>query len=169
MPRTLVIATLIERLCPTGPLVRASTLIIGVIFLISAFLKSIRPGDTTAALGAIADPNSFTPRLFIYTLVAVEMALAGVLIAHVRPRRALIAASSLLTIFTFWIVWLLIIGWREGCGCGSWTPTLDPTVALWLALARNVVLLFLAWLGIRASRHITQPSWSKEFTGYTAE
>lgn len=167
MPRTIVIATLNERLSRTGLLARASTLVLGMIFLISAFLKSIRPGDTTAALGAIFDPNSITPRLFIYALVAIEMTLASVLIAHVWPRRALTAASALLTIFTFWIVWLILIGWREGCGCGSWTPTLDPTLALWLALGRNVFLLFLACLGIRAHSHIIHPAWPSEQVGLT--
>lgn len=152
MPRTPPNIFTTGWLCSPGLLARACTLALGLVFLLSAFLKAVRPNDTFAALGALFDPNSTAPSLIIHALVAVEMSLAGALLAHARPAATLKTASALLTIFTIWIACLILIGWREGCGCGSWTPNLDPIAALWISLARNIALLLLAWIGLRSCR-----------------
>ena len=151
MPRTPLNTFPAGRLYSPELLVRASTITLGIVFFLSAFLKAIRPSDTIAALSAVFDTESTAPGLIIHALVAFEMSLAGVLLAHAWPIGALKTAAALLTVFTIWIAWLILIDWRKGCGCGSWTPFLDPIAALWISMARNIALLLLAWVGIRAS------------------
>ena len=128
------------------------TLLLGGVFLVSAYLKAVKPAETITSLGMLFGDQDVPARVALYGLVFGEMILAAALLANVAPRRTLFVTIGVLAVFTVWIARLLAIGWTGGCGCGSWTPTLDPTLALWISLGRNLLLLALAGAAFSAAR-----------------
>jgi len=132
--------------------VRVVTLLLGVVFLASAYLKAIKPAETITSLGMFFGDQSAYTGFALYALIFGEMILAGALLANIAPRRTLRVSIAALLVFTVWIGYLLSIGWTKGCGCGSWTPNLDPTLALWLSLGRNIFLLAFAFAALKTTR-----------------
>ena len=136
----------------TTRFIRFATLALGSVFFLSAYLKAIRPADAITALGALYGEGNSATAPTMYGLIAVEIVVGAALLANLAPRLMLRLTFILLFVFTGWIAWLLMIGWTEGCGCGSWTPQLDPATALWISIGRNVLLMTLAGTAFRAAR-----------------
>lgn len=125
-----------------GRFVRTVSIGVGLIFIVSAYLKALSPTETMQALRHVAHATGHTvrPESAMRALVIVEMVLGGFLLAGVAPRATLIAASLMLITFTVWIAWLLGTGAAIGCGCGIRLPFLTGEAARVASLSKAALM-----------------------------
>jgi len=94
----------------------AASVLVGVVLMAAALLKSADPRDTLAALAFAFGEGAARPLL--YALVAAEIVLASALIAVIKPRLTLALATALFASFLGWIGYLELTDAPVGCGCG---------------------------------------------------
>jgi hypothetical protein len=115
--------------------------VVGIVFLLAAYLKAIDPRPAAAALSHVVGEASTAVQVLLFTLILIEIAIGAMLLVLLWPRFVVAVAAGLLTMFTLWIAYLLVFDIRIDCGCGiraRWFFALDER---WTPLARNMVLL----------------------------
>lgn len=125
-----------------GRFERSVSIGVGLIFILSAYLKAVSPAETLQALRHLAHAtgHAAAPESAMRALIIVEMVLGGFLLAGVAPRATLLAAAMTLGVFAAWITWLIWSGAAVGCGCGLRIPFLTGEAARFAALAKAALM-----------------------------
>lgn len=121
-----------------------ATLIVGVVFLLSALLKMLSLDNFELYLFSFGylsfDLVSIAARL----LLSLEMLLGLALLLRYRFSRLRIVVAGVLVLFTLWLVWQWLAGGEENCHCFGSIISLDAPKSI----VKNILLLLLlavAW------------------------
>lgn len=98
---------------------RATTFLIGSVFLLASLAKSASPRATIASLAPVFGGKAAFPMLA--ALLVFEIALGAVLVAGIARRMALASTCIAAVGFSAWIVYLILTGAHTSCGCGFGT------------------------------------------------
>jgi uncharacterized membrane protein YphA (DoxX/SURF4 family) len=105
-------------------LVLAWALVLGGFLIVSALSKAVNQSDTFSHLKLFARVVGFdrpvpwfTSSLFV-SLVLAEIALGAVLVSGYWTRVAMLLAFTLMCVFSGWLVYANISGFKSSCGCG---------------------------------------------------
>jgi len=94
-----------------------SALLLGIFLVALAVVKAIQPAETVAALEWAFGGSAAKPLFAV--LLGLELCLAALLLALVRPRVVLTATSVTFGVFLLWIGYLIRTDAPVSCGCGT--------------------------------------------------
>lgn len=117
--------------------------VIAAVLVLSAVAKAARPTPTLDVLGEVWGFGPGLATLALYTLCAVEVALAVLLVQDRWPRLRQAGAwgvLGLLAVFAASITMQIITGSTRGCGCGLSLEVGSPLVRQLLGLGKNGLL-----------------------------
>ena len=97
-------------------LYRCTPCLLGLVFLFSGTYKILHPSSAILALRALDIPNPIGSGV-ILVVTLLELYLGILLIARVSLRYAIIASSSLLLGFSFFLFYLSLLAHPPACGC----------------------------------------------------
>lgn len=128
---------------------------LGILFLVSAGMKAMNVdgfGVSISAYGVIKDPSLV--RMAAYITLALETILGTALVAGWRVKNLSFIVSIVLTaVFSVLITYAWKVKGLEDCGCFGDYIKMNPPQSL----AKNaviIVLLLLAWLGLRHAKEV---------------
>ncbi|MCX7797750.1 MAG: hypothetical protein N2249_03905 [Melioribacter sp.] len=119
-----------------------SRILIGIIFIFSAYTKLVSPGIVEIIL---VDHNIFSTReiagFFVRVLIGIEFAIGTLFILNIEVKRFVIPISIIfLFLFTAYLVYSgYVLGDKQNCGCFGEVITMSP----FESMIKNVCLLIL--------------------------
>lgn len=125
-------------------------LVIAGVFVAAAFPKIVTPGLFALAIYQYGILPDVLVNLVAIYLPWLEISCAAALVVLPPARRgALLLVAGLLVVFTLALAFTVLRGNPVPCGCFG---DAENSPSAWAAIARNVGLLALAALGLRATR-----------------
>lgn len=125
--------------------------LVASVLLAAATGKALWPEAFAASLKA-ADVSPIGVRILSVGVPLAEALTALALVALAHPLVGFVAAGTLLTVFTAWLLRAVASGKRHACACfGSVGAAIG-----WRTIARNLVLLLLATAGFIASPQLSR-------------
>lgn len=131
----------------------SASLVLGGVFVWAGVLKALTPEAMIPAVGAGLPSGLLGLRgalAVVCFLAAVEIGL-GLGIVFMRSKsRWVVIASALLCVYSVYLAWLLTLPSSPRCGCLGVRLGATPTQEHWAGILRNIGLLSLATMMLRA-------------------
>ncbi len=131
-------------------LTAAGAPVLGVVLIFFAVAKAMDPKPTVVALRYLLPIDANTAFVGAGLLVSLESALGLFLLLGIARRRVAMLTIAVLVVFSAAIVWMLARPDAPSCGCQSlFRFAQSNRVENSVSLARNALLLGVAWLVLR--------------------
>lgn len=114
-------------------------LVLGGIFLYSGILKLDAPAQFADSIASFEVLPTFLIIPFALSLPPLEILLGAMLISNWHIREAILITFLLYALFLTALIQAFARGLTVDCGCFGSSPSF--TINIWLALARNTILL----------------------------